>query len=179
MQLNALLKEVQDSRGTEHGTLQGKLDLHQYLTDAMRTHYFINPVIAFLPLLLFISGVAAFLISMFFPGTSRLSWIRSKVINAYEGMESSMRKQSESHATDFEYLMSLPTVEREEHIRRSTLPEVVIAEIHDLIAIRNSVQSVLAELGGSGSAVPPAGGPSRAGAILERIKKTQRRFWKL
>lgn len=142
MQLQSTLKEVQAGSGSARGVIEGKLDLHQYLTDSRRTHYFINPVIAFLPLLVFIAGAAAFLISMFFPGTSSLSWIRTKVIRAYEQMESSMRKQSESHATDFEYLMALPTDEREEHIRNSTLPEVVIAEIHDLIDIRNWVRGM-------------------------------------
>jgi acetoin utilization deacetylase AcuC-like enzyme len=50
---------------------------------------------------------------------------------------------------------------------------------YDLIAIRDSVRHVLAEFHGSTAAAPPVPPPSHSAAIIERIKKTQRRFWKL
>jgi len=50
---------------------------------------------------------------------------------------------------------------------------------YDLSAIRSSVHHVLAAFGGRLAADSRALPPSRAAAVLERVKKTQRRFWKL
>lgn len=50
---------------------------------------------------------------------------------------------------------------------------------YDLTAIRTSVRHVLAEFNGSDAPLPPATGPSRGSILIERIKKTQRRYWRL
>jgi acetoin utilization deacetylase AcuC-like enzyme len=51
---------------------------------------------------------------------------------------------------------------------------------YDLTAIRNSAQEVLAELQQkSGTDVPPSVDTSRAGPLLERIRKVQGRYWRL
>ena len=50
---------------------------------------------------------------------------------------------------------------------------------YDLTAIRNSTQHVLAEFRAEDAPLPAAAAPSRAGILIERIKKTQRRYWHL
>jgi acetoin utilization deacetylase AcuC-like enzyme len=51
---------------------------------------------------------------------------------------------------------------------------------YDLTAIRDSATAVLHELRQAGSAELPAPPePSRAGPLLERIRKVQGRYWKL
>ncbi|HVO23434.1 MAG TPA: histone deacetylase [Candidatus Margulisiibacteriota bacterium] len=50
---------------------------------------------------------------------------------------------------------------------------------YDLTAIRNSSTAVLAELQGGNEPLPTAFTPSRAGALIERIRKVQGRYWKL
>jgi acetoin utilization deacetylase AcuC-like enzyme len=49
---------------------------------------------------------------------------------------------------------------------------------YDLTAMRNSAGAVLTELQGDGAPLIAAGGPSRASALIERIKKAQGRYWK-
>ena len=50
---------------------------------------------------------------------------------------------------------------------------------YDLTAIRNSASEVLAELQGAPAPLAPPIAPSRAGGLLERIRKVQGRYWKL
>lgn len=50
---------------------------------------------------------------------------------------------------------------------------------YDLTAIRQSSQQVLDELVGDAAPLPETSSPSRAGALLDRIKKVQERYWKL
>ena len=50
---------------------------------------------------------------------------------------------------------------------------------YDLLAIRNSVGRVLAEFQRDNAPLPTASGSSRGGILIERIKKTQRRYWRL
>jgi len=50
---------------------------------------------------------------------------------------------------------------------------------YDLLAIRNSVARVLSEFQRDNAPLPTAPGPSHAGILIERIKKTQRRYWRL
>jgi len=50
---------------------------------------------------------------------------------------------------------------------------------YDLMAIRDSAQRVLDELAGNAAAIPDVPQPSRAGALIERIKKVQGRYWKV
>ncbi len=50
---------------------------------------------------------------------------------------------------------------------------------YDLTAIRNSASEVLAELQGDQEPVAPPEAPSRAGGLIERIRKVQGRYWKI
>jgi acetoin utilization deacetylase AcuC-like enzyme len=50
---------------------------------------------------------------------------------------------------------------------------------YDLTAIRNSSSDVLAELRGEREALATPVAPSRAGGLIERIRKVQSRYWKL
>ncbi|MFN8627764.1 MAG: histone deacetylase [Candidatus Binatia bacterium] len=50
---------------------------------------------------------------------------------------------------------------------------------YDLLAIRNSARRVLTEFQGDHAPLPAASAPSRAGILIERIKNTQRRYWRL
>ncbi len=50
---------------------------------------------------------------------------------------------------------------------------------YDLTAIRSSSSDVLDELVGDQTPIPEAPRPSRAGALIERIKQVQARYWRL
>lgn len=49
---------------------------------------------------------------------------------------------------------------------------------YDLMAIRDSTHAVLRELQGSTEPLPAPPAPSRAGALIQRIKKVQSRYWR-
>jgi acetoin utilization deacetylase AcuC-like enzyme len=49
---------------------------------------------------------------------------------------------------------------------------------YDLMAIRDSTHAVLRELQGSAEPLPAPPAPSRAGALIQRIKKVQSRYWR-
>lgn len=116
-------------------TLIGKQELRAVQESSATTLFFINPSLAFSPLYVFLSGILAFLLSLFFPATGKLSWIRGSLMNVYRQMEFLLRKQFDSHYLDFEALKALPPGERELQIRTSTLPDVVISELEDFLAI--------------------------------------------
>jgi acetoin utilization deacetylase AcuC-like enzyme len=50
---------------------------------------------------------------------------------------------------------------------------------YDLTAIRNSASEVLTELRGDSDPLSAPAAPSRAGGLIERIRKVQGRYWKL
>jgi acetoin utilization deacetylase AcuC-like enzyme len=50
---------------------------------------------------------------------------------------------------------------------------------YDLTAIRNSAADVLAELQGRGGQLASPAAPSRAGGLIERVRKVHGRYWKL
>jgi histone deacetylase 6 len=50
---------------------------------------------------------------------------------------------------------------------------------YDLTAIRASAVAVLAELQGDDEPLPAPAAPSRASAVIERVRNIQSRYWKL
>jgi acetoin utilization deacetylase AcuC-like enzyme len=50
---------------------------------------------------------------------------------------------------------------------------------YDLTAIRNSASAVLTELQGERDPLAVPAAPSRAGGLIERIRKVQSRYWAL
>ena len=119
---------------------QTKMELRNFEKEHERTIYFLNPYIAFAPLYVFISVALAFLFSMFFPVGSSLSWIRHNLDRVHGHMESSLRKQFESHALDFDETCALDRDARDDIIRKSTLPEVITNEVDDFIVTRRWMQ---------------------------------------
>jgi hypothetical protein len=122
-----------DATDRSLNTLLAKRALKNMVPDNIQTLYFVNPYIAFSPLFLFISALASFMMSLFLPGKSALSWIHGHLLRSYEQIESSLRKQFESHDLAFDPLLGLSSREREDSIRRSTLPEIVISEMEDFV----------------------------------------------
>jgi hypothetical protein len=123
-------------------TLLTKRELKELVIGQAQTLYFINPYIAFSPLFIFISGVLAFLVSIFLPGKSSFSWMRAQLLRSYQQIESSLKKQFESHDLTFEPLLSMSADAREESIRRSTLPEIVISEMEDFVDVHRWIRGL-------------------------------------
>ena len=116
-------------------TLLAKRALKNYSLEQAQTLYFVNPYIAFSPLFFFVSALMAFLVSLFLPGKSPFSWMRSQLIRSCQQIQVSVRKQFESHALAFDPLLLLTPQEREDSIRGSTLPEIVISEMDDFVDV--------------------------------------------
>jgi hypothetical protein len=111
----------------------GKSKLKDFAFANRQTLYFVNPFLAFIPLHMFIAGVIAFLLSIFIPGGSSLSWFRRNLLREYERHEMLLRKQFRAHELEFNSILSMDDMTREKYIRNSTLPEVVIKEVDDFI----------------------------------------------
>ncbi len=120
--------------------LRGKKALGDYTMDSGQTLYFINPYIAFFPMHLFLAGIIAFLVSMYLPAGSSLAWIRGKLMREYERVGSLLEKQFDAHGVDFEQMFKLSQREREQLLRFTTLPQVVVTEVEDYIALHNYVE---------------------------------------
>lgn len=116
-------------------TLRGKKKLKEFGEHNSRTVYFVNPYIAFMPLHLFIAGILAFLVSMFLPVQGSIAWTRRKLHREYERVGSLLRKQFEAHGVDFDEMFRLSSTKREELLRFTTLPQVIVTEIEDYAAI--------------------------------------------
>jgi hypothetical protein len=119
--------------------LLGKKHIHEHALNTEQTLYFINPFIAFFPLHVFIASLLAFLLSMFIPVEGDIAWIRKKLYREIDHIYSLLRKQFEAHNVDFAEMIQLPLYKREELLRFTTLPEVVIFELADYIAVRDWV----------------------------------------
>jgi hypothetical protein len=119
--------------------LLGKKRIREHAMQTEQTLYFINPYIAFFPLHVFVASLLAFLLSMFLPAHSDIAWIRKKLNREIEHIYSLLRKQFEAHNVDFAEMIQLPLHKREELLRFTTLPEVVIFELADYIAVRDWV----------------------------------------
>ena len=126
-----------NSKDLSINELQGRTDLKNKSRDAGDTLYFIDPILAFSPLYLFISLVFAFLATMFFPASSTVSLIRQSLARVFAQMEFSLRKQCESHQLAFDPLLEMDADMRNEKIRQSTVPEVTVKEMDDFVAIRD------------------------------------------
>ena len=120
-------------KDAELNKLIGKKAVREQILRTGQTLYFVNPYIAFLPLHIFIAGVGAFLISLFLPGKSSLAWVRHKLDREYHRVGTLLMKQFEAHGVDFEQIFQLPREKREQFLRLTTLPEVVITEVEDYI----------------------------------------------
>ncbi len=134
--LRNLIDAIRDreySGDPEVNSATGKNRLKEYAFSTRQTLYFVNPYIAFIPMHLFFAGVLAFLLSMFIPGGSSLSWIRLNVMREYARHELILRKQFIAHALDFDPVLTMDNETREKYIRSSTLPEVVIHEVEDFV----------------------------------------------
>ncbi len=120
--------------------LLGKMNLRNFSKSTGQMLYFINPYIAILPLHLFSSGILAFLLSLFLPATSALGWVHQKLLREFSRLEEQLRKQFNAHDIGFDPLFEMTSDQRETYIRRSTLPEVTIAEVEDYVTINNWVR---------------------------------------
>lgn len=118
--------------------LRGKQKLHQHVLQTEQTLYFVNPYFAFFPLHIFLAGIVAFLISMFLPVGS-LGWIRGKLMREYERVGSLLEKQFAAHDVDFEAILNAAADRREQMLRFTTLPQVVLTEVEDFAALRRYV----------------------------------------
>lgn len=120
-------------------TMRGKKDLLAFARDEDQVLYFINPYLAFFPLAVFVAFCLTFLLSIYSPAGSPTALIRSRLSRTFMSMESQLRKQFESHDMGFETVLARPPEEYEELIRNSTLPEVVLLEMADYIAMRDQM----------------------------------------
>ena len=119
--------------------LLGKKRIREHAEETGQTLYFINPYIAFFPLHLFVAGLLAFMLSMFVPVEGNVAWVRNKLYREIDHMYALLRKQFEAHNVDFQQLLLLPRQKREDLLRVTTLPEVVIIEVEDYIAVQKWV----------------------------------------
>ncbi|MBE0643496.1 MAG: hypothetical protein IH600_05410 [Bacteroidetes bacterium] len=120
--------------------LRGKKALREYTMNNDQTLYFINPYIAIFPLHIFLAGLIAFLISMYLPASSKLAWIRSKLMREYERVGSLLEKQFDAHGVDFKQMYKVSRTEREQLLRFTTLPQVVVTEVEDYISLHRYVE---------------------------------------
>jgi hypothetical protein len=116
-------------------TIRGKKALLQFAREQDQVLYFINPYLAFFPLIVFIALAATFCISIFSPGDFLTGLVRNRLRRTAERMALQLRKQFESHAMGFDRLLAATGDERENIIRNSTLPEVVLLELGDYAAV--------------------------------------------
>ncbi len=120
--------------------LRGKKALREYTMNNDQTLYFINPYIAIFPLHIFIGGLIAFLISMYLPAGSKLAWIRAKLMREYERVGSLLEKQFDAHGVNFKEMFKVSRSEREQLLRFTTLPQVVVTEVEDYISLHQYVE---------------------------------------
>jgi hypothetical protein len=125
-----------DPANASANELIGKQVLRDLTRETQGTLYFIDPLLAFAPIYVFVSLVVAFLVSMFLPIGNRSSLIRSSLQKEFDRMEFALRKQCGSHKLEFDRLMSMTGSERENAIRNSTLPEVTVHEMADFTSVR-------------------------------------------
>jgi hypothetical protein len=77
---------------------------------------------------------------MYLPAGSSLAWIRGKLMREYERVGSLLEKQFDAHGVDFNQMFSLSQREREQVLRFTTLPQVVVTEVEDYIALHSFVE---------------------------------------
>lgn len=119
--------------------LRGKRELKDHVLDTEQTLYFVNPYFAFLPLHIFLAGLVAFLISMFLP-SGNLAWVRGKLMREYDRVGSLLEKQFDAHDVDFQAILNADRDRREQMLRFTTLPQVVLSEIEDYNAVHRWVK---------------------------------------
>ena len=133
-------------RGGEYATdatvnqLRGKRALREFTQNNERTLYFLNPYLAIFPLHVFIAGVFAFLVSMYLPAGNNMAWIRAKLMREYDRVGSLLEKQFDAHGVDFRQMFDLSRIKREQLLRFTTLPQVVVSEVEDYIALHHYVE---------------------------------------
>ena len=120
--------------------LRGKKALREFTMNNQRTLYFINPYLAILPLHIFLAGLIAFLVSMYLPAGSSMAWIRTKLIREYDRVGSLLEKQFDAHGVDFRQMFDLTQARREQLLRFTTLPQVVVTEVEDYIALHDYLE---------------------------------------
>lgn len=119
--------------------LRGKKALREFTMNNEQTLYFMNPYLAMFPLHIFLAGVIAFLISMYLPAGSSLSWVRGKLMRDYERVGSLLEKQFDAHGVEFEQMFKLSRGQREHLLRFTTLPQVVVTEVEDYISLHRYI----------------------------------------
>lgn len=143
-QLNEIFYKLRDEEYAPDdktlNTLRAKKALREYSMNHDQTLYYISPLIAFFPLHLFIAALVAFLISMYLPAGTRVAWIHGKLMREYERVGSLLHKQFDAHGVDFEQMFKLARKEREQLLRFTTLPQVMVTEVEDYIALHNYVE---------------------------------------
>jgi hypothetical protein len=77
---------------------------------------------------------------MFLPLSSNLAWVRRKVLREYERVGSLLEKQFDAHDVGFQPMLEAERDNREQLLRFTTLPQVIIAEVEDYISIRSWVE---------------------------------------
>jgi hypothetical protein len=120
--------------------LKGKRELREYTMNYERTLYFINPYLSLFPMHIFIAGLVAFFISMYLPTGSSLAWIRGKLMREYDRVGSLLEKQFDAHGVDFVQMFKLSRIQREQLLRFTTLPQVVVTEVEDYISLHKYVE---------------------------------------
>ena len=120
--------------------LRGKRALRAHTTNSGQTLYFINPYLSLFPLHIFIAGVLAFLFSMYMPAGSAFGLMRGKLIRDYDRVGSLLEKQFDAHGVDFQQMFALSRAKREQLLRFTTLPQVVVTEVEDYIMLRNYLE---------------------------------------
>lgn len=128
-----------DPENSTTNELRGKRELHEHVLNTGQTLYFVNPYFAFMPLHIFFALVVAFLVSMFLPQGSGLAWVRAKMLREYERVGSLLEKQFDAHDVDFSAILGVSQEQREHMLRFTTLPQVIISEVDDYMAIRRYV----------------------------------------
>ena len=129
-----------DTQDRAMNILRGKRELHEHVMNTGQTPYFVNPYFAFIPLHIFFAGLVTFFVSMFLPLKSNLAWVRGKVLREYDRVGSLLEKQFHAHDVDFQPMLAAPQERREQLLRFTTLPQVIITEVEDYISIRNWVE---------------------------------------
>ncbi len=129
-----------DPKNSTTNYLRGKKELHEHVLNTGQTLYFVNPYYAFMPLHIFFALVMAFLVSMFLPAGSPLAWVRGKVLREFERVGFLLEKQFDAHDVDLAAILGVNSDQREHMLRFTTLPQVVINEIDDYLAIRRWVE---------------------------------------
>ncbi|MBN1447574.1 MAG: hypothetical protein JXA28_06555 [Bacteroidetes bacterium] len=127
-----------DSQDRTMNELRGKRALKEHVLQTEQTLYFVNPYFAFLPLHVFLAGLVSFLLSMFLPGAN-LAWIRDKLLREYERVGSLLEKQFDAHDVDFHAILAAERDRREQMLRYTTLPQVVVSEVEDYSGLRRWV----------------------------------------